>query len=80
MKTTLSCPCCDYETPLKYEIGDAWCNTCECKIPAHQVTECQRDGCDLEIMDEAGILREAEFWLYENHPDFYPNGFTGDKE
>ena len=80
MKTTLCCPKCDYETPSEYEIGDAWCNTCECRVPAHKVEECQRDGCDLDIMDEAGVLREAEFWLYENHPDFCPNGFTGEEE
>ncbi len=80
MTTTLCCPKCDYVTPAEYEIGDAWCNTCECRIPSHEVGECQRDGCDLEIMNEASVLREAEFWLYENHPDFCPNGFTGEEE
>ncbi len=80
MKTTLCCPKCDYETPAEYEVGDAWCNTCECRVPAHKVEEYQRDGCDLDIMDEADVLREAEFWLYENHPDFCPNGFTGEEE
>jgi len=26
------------------------------------------------------VMEELEFWLYENHPDFCPNGFTGDEE
>ena len=78
MRTTLCCPKCDYETPMKYEIGDVWCNTCECKVRSHDVAECQRDGCDIEVMDEAGVLREAKFWLHENHPDFCPNGYNPD--
>ena len=86
MTTTLCCPKCDYVTPAEYEIGDAWCNTCECRIPSHDVDSCLLEcakewrECDIEVMDEAKLLKEAEFWLYENHPDFCPNGFTGEEE
>ena len=80
VKTTLSCPKCDYETPVRYEVGDAWCYTCECRVPSHLVKYCQRDECELDIMSEDDVLKEAEFWLYENHPDNCPNGFTGDEE
>jgi|TARA_R100000482_G_scaffold72859_1_gene27902 hypothetical protein len=54
MKTTLTCPKCDYETPA-LEI---------CK----------------EFPTPEEVMEELEFWLYENHPDFCPNGFTGEEE
>tara|TARA_B100001939_G_C16936055_1_gene616065 strand:- start:2271 stop:2435 length:165 start_codon:yes stop_codon:yes gene_type:complete len=33
-----------------------------------------------EFPTEEAVMEELEFWLYENHPDFCPNGFTGDEE
>ena len=33
-----------------------------------------------EYPTEDDVQQELEFWLYENHPDFCPNGFTGDEE
>jgi len=33
-----------------------------------------------EFSTKEKVMDELEFWLYENHPDFCPNGFTGDEE
>jgi len=34
----------------------------------------------LEFPTKEAVMEEVEFWLYENHPDFCPNGFRGDEE
>jgi len=33
-----------------------------------------------EFPTEEAVIEELEFWLYDNHPDFCPNGFTGEEE
>jgi len=44
--------------------------------------ECGYETPSIEICEEfptmEDVMEEVEFWLYENHPDFCPNGFTGD--
>ena len=78
--TLYSCPACGYEPPQNYNLGDAYCYDCETIVPESEVSQCQRDGHDLDIMDEEGLRSEAEFWLYENHPDFCPMGWNPDEE
>lgn len=48
------------------------CPKCDYETPALEICE--------EFPTEEAVMEELEFWLYENHPDFCPNGFTGDDE
>ena len=46
------------------------CPCCGYEPPAIEICE--------EFPTEEAVREELGFWLYENHPDFCPNGFTGD--
>ena len=74
----VSCPKCGYEPSIEYELGDAYCYTCEVKVYGQDVSE--HNDCDLKIMDEDAINEEYDFWLYENHPDFCPAGWNPDED
>ena len=57
---------------MSYDNMTLVCPKCGYETPQIEISE--------EFPTEEAVMEELEFWLYENHPDFCPNGFTGEEE